>query len=143
MSTATRDASIAAKPGLLRAYSAVAGVVALSVLVQAALAGRGMFVNERLLPVHGYIGNLVFMLVGAEVVLALLAGLPRRARTLLLGHSLLLAVLLAGQTMLGYLGRDGGEAAAWHIANGVLIFGLAITGVTFAGRALRGELRER
>jgi hypothetical protein len=35
-------------------------------------------------------------------------------------------VLVVVQIGLGYAGDDGGNAAAWHIPNGVLILGLSV-----------------
>ena len=124
----------AARPGMLRAYKAVGHTLGLLVLVQAVLAGRGQFVDPDLLKVHGYVGNAVWLLAVAQVALAFLAGLPARTRGPLLGIGVALVVLVTAQIGLGYAGRDSGQAAALHLPNGVLIFGLGVAGSLLAAR---------
>ena len=121
-------ASAPARPGLARALRVVAPLIVLSVLVQAVFAGRGLFLDTDNLTIHGGIGNLTLLLVAVQAVLVLFAGFRGRTRAVLTGASLALLALVIVQLGLGYSGRDGGQAAAWHVPNGVLIFGIA-TGI--------------
>ena len=122
-------ASAPARPGLARALRVVAPLIVLSVLVQAVFAGRGLFLDTDNLAIHGGIGNLTLLLVALQAVLVLFAGFRGRTRAILVTASLALLALVIVQLGLGYSGRDGGQAAAWHVPNGVLIFGIAV-GIT-------------
>lgn len=133
----TGDAPAAARPGALRAFRIVVHVIPAFILVQAFLAGRGQFIDRDLLDVHGYIGIGTGLLVVAQAVLAFLVGFQGRQRRASIGSSIAMLVLVTVQLGLGYSGRDGHEAAAWHLANGVLIFGLAVANVSLALRAGR------
>jgi hypothetical protein len=128
MSTTERGTTdqTATRPGRLKALQIVAPLISLVVLIQAYLAGRGMFVDPDNFDIHGMLGNLTFLLVLAQPVLVYLTGLPGRARSMLLGASVLLLVLVTAQLGLGYGGRESTQAAAWHVPNGVLIFGLSV-----------------
>lgn len=110
-----------------RAYAPLAAVVALLVLVQAVLAGRALF-GSWSITVHGVVGNGTFALAAA---LAFVAGVGRAGRHAV-GVAVALAMVLTVQIGLGYAGRDSVEAAAWHIPNGVLAFGLAVHQLTLA-----------
>jgi hypothetical protein len=116
----------ATRPSLVQALRFVARLVMLVILVQAFFAGRGLFLDNDLIDVHGGLGNLTALLVLVQAALVLFAGLRGSTRTPLLITSLLLVVLVFVQLALGYSGRDGGQAAAWHVPNGVLIFGLSV-----------------
>ena len=118
------DRAAVARPGLVTPYKALAALTAALVLIQALLAGRGWFLDADLIRVHGYVGNAVFLAVVAQAGLAVALG-PRGAlRSQLLLVAGAIAVLAVAQIGLGYAGRDSAEAAAWHVPNGVLIFGL-------------------
>jgi len=132
-----KTTAIAARPGLLQPLRIVAGVVALLVIVQAVFAGRGQFVDNDMLTLHGQIGNLTFLMVLAQVALAFAAGIRTPVRGAVVGTSVALLVLVVVQIGLGYSGREGGEAAAWHIPNGVLIFGLTMTMMSLLARLRR------
>ena len=108
-----------------RLFRWTAAVTAVLVLVQAILAGRGWFLNDfDLIDVHGWVGNVTFLAAIALVALAF-AGQGRGALGRLeLGLSALLVILVVAQLGLGYGGRESADAAAWHIPNGVLIFGV-------------------
>jgi hypothetical protein len=126
---------IAGRPALIPPLRILAPLIALLVLVQAFLAGRGLFLSDvDAIDIHGWLGSAVFLLVVVQVALVLLAGLRGRARMGLLGMSLLLLVLVVAQLGLGYSGREGGQAAAWHIPNGVLIFGITVGNATLTYR---------
>ena len=113
--------------GARRAYAPLAAVVALLVLVQAVLAGRSLF-GSWSITVHGVVGNATFALAAG---LAVVAGVSRAGRHAL-GVAVALALVLTAQIGLGYAGRDSIEAAAWHVPNGVLAFGLAAHQLTLA-----------
>jgi len=113
-----------------RAYAPLAIVVAGLVLVQAVLAGRALF-GSWSITVHGVVGNATFAL---AAVLAVVAAVTRAGRHAV-AVAVALAIVLTAQIGLGYAGRDSVEAAAWHIPNGVLAFGLAIHQVTLAWSA--------
>ena len=123
--TSAMNVSAPVRPGVVRALRVVAPLVVLSVLVQAVFAGRGLFLDTDNLTIHGGIGNLTLLLVALQAGLVLFAGFRGRARAVLAGASLTLLALVVVQLGLGYSGRDGGQAAAWHVPNGVLIFGIA------------------
>ena len=110
--------------GAARGFRWVAALTAVLVLLQALLAGRGMFADPGLLETHGWVGNVTFLAVLAQVALAYLAGRRGAFGGLELGLSALLLVLVIAQLGLGYSGRESSAAASWHIPNGVLIFGV-------------------
>ena len=125
------------RPGVLRALHVLASLLTLLVLNQAVLAGRGQFVNRAVLAVHGVLGSLIFVLVVAQLVLALMAGIRGGRRWPILGINLLLLLLVPLQLGLGYAGTTSGEAAAWHLPTGVLIFGLLVTNLWMVREARR------
>lgn len=118
--------SSAARPKIVQALRVVAPLVVLSILAQTFFAGRGLFVNTDNIDIHGGIANLTVLLVIAQAGCALMAGLRGPARAAVLTASLALVALVLVQLGLGYNGRDGGQIAAWHVLNGVLIFGIAV-----------------
>jgi hypothetical protein len=95
------------------------------VLVQAILAGRGWFVDLDLIDVHGLVGNLTFLVAIGQAALAYLGRSRGGVGRLELGLSGALVLLVVAQLGLGYGGRETAGAAAWHVPNGVLIFGIA------------------
>ena len=110
-----------------RAYAPLAAVVAILVLFQAVLAGRSLF-GSWSITVHGVVGNATFAL---AALLAVIAGVGRAGRHAV-GAAVALTLVLTAQIGFGYAGRDSIEAAAWHIANGVLAVGLAVHQLTLA-----------
>ena len=125
--TAGRDGSGAGEvnSGIMTGSAVTAWLFVLSVLVQAFLAGQGLYDDIDLIDVHGVVANLVFLLAVAQVILAFLATKDSRQRGLLLGLSGLLLVLTVAQIGMGYGIEDERSMGGWHIANGVLIMGLA------------------
>ena len=117
--------SAVARPGLLPALKGVAGLFAALMLLQAFLGGRGWFLDRDLIAIHGGVGGLVVLVAAAQAVLAFLVGAPGASRRQLAVLSAVILVLVAVQYGLGFATRDSANAAAWHIPNGVLIFGLA------------------
>lgn len=131
--------TVAARPGLLSALKPVSMAVALLVLIQAALAGRWL-IDADIIEIHGWIGNLSFLLALVDVVLVFMAGMhDRRMRNVLLGHGVLLVLLMTAQLGLGYAGRDSVAARAWHLPLGVLVFGITVANISMVMRATRGE----
>lgn len=122
----TMAEGVAARPMFVQWLRIVAPLVTLLVLIQAFFAGRGMFINTSQLDIHGGIGNATFLVVLVQTVLVFLAGFRGRARTVMVSVSVLMLILVIVQLGLGYSGRDSSQAAAWHVPNGVLIFGLTI-----------------
>lgn len=110
------------RSGLARIQLILAGVIAATIVVMAALAGRWWFLGEAIIELHGYIGSTVLVL--ALVNLAVTFRIDSRD-----GPALAVAgsiVLLAfAQIGLGYVGRDTEDAAAIHVPNGVLLMGLS------------------
>jgi hypothetical protein len=127
----------ATRPAMLQALRIVAPIVTLLVLIQAFFAGRGLFLDNDLLELHGQIGHLTWLLVIVQLVLVFLAGIRGPVRMPLIGVSALLLILVTVQTGLGFSGRDGGQAAAWHVPNGVLIFGMTIATMSLLARLRR------
>lgn len=130
-----------ARPGMLRALVMLVHITTLAVFIQAVLAGQWL-VNSSVIKVHGYIGSLSWLLALAQVALVLLAGIPGRHRTALLGTTTLLALLMTAQIGMGYAGRTNTNVAAIHLPNGVLIFGLLATAISLVLRARRELLSE-
>lgn len=104
----------------------VSGLTAVLVLVQAILAGRFIYVDSDLVTVHEIVANVVFLSAAAQAIITYLALSRRLATRANLVTALVLAVLVIAQIGLGYSGKDNGEIASLHVANGVLVFGLAI-----------------
>ncbi len=129
----------AARPGLVQGLRVVAPLITLLVLVQAVFAGRGLFIDADNFDIHGVIGNITFLLVVIQAALVFFAGFRGRTRATLLGTSLLLVILMVVQLGLGYSGQDGGQPAVWHVPNGVLIFGLTVSNMSFLARYRREE----
>ena len=125
------DGRLQALPAL---HGGVVRLLAILVLVQAALAGRALFGGWSI-AVHGVVGNTTFALAVLAVVLAL----RRRAGTVTVAVAAALVLALTVQIGLGYAGRSSAEAAAWHVPNGVLAFGLAVWQVTLLVPRRDGE----
>jgi hypothetical protein len=117
--------SAVARPGLLPILKGVAGLFAMLVLAQAALAGNGWFLNRDLIDVHGLVGGALVVAAAVQAVLVFLVGASADVRGQLRFVAASILVLVAAQYVLGFAGRESGQAAAWHVPNGVLIFGLS------------------
>jgi len=114
-----RVASPSSSTGIRKAYAGVLHTLGFGVLINAFIAGRAL-IGAWEIDVHGYIGNAVFVLAVAAVVLAFVG----RADRVALGLTIALFVLVFAQIGLGYSGRDNLDVRPWHIANGVLLFGV-------------------
>ncbi len=123
-----RAGQSATRPGVVQALRIVSPLIVVVILIQAVFAGRGLFLNTDNLSVHGGIGMLTLLLAVAQAVLAPIARFQGVTRTALIAATVTLAGLVVVQLGLGEAGSDGGQAAALHVPNGVLIFGIA-TGI--------------
>jgi len=115
-----------ARSGIVTALRIVAPLISALVFIQAILAGQGLFIDTDQIDVHGMVGNITFLFVLAQAVLVWFAGFGGGERTTLIAMSLVLLVLVIAQLGLGYSGRDGGNAAALHVPNGVAIMALSV-----------------
>jgi hypothetical protein len=122
-----------ARPQLTTVYIAVATLFTALVLLQAAIAGRGWFKDYDLFDLHGLMANVIFIVAIAQ--LALSYATAGRGPLLYLTAAILILVVV--QVGLGMAIEDSANAGAWHVPNGVLIFGLAVGHNTAAFR-LRG-----
>jgi len=130
MSSATSP--VPNRPALLNGYRAVTHVLAVLVLVQTLIAGRSEnlgYGDWSIVP-HGILGNLSFLLAVAALVLAIVSRAPRAV----VAVAAVLSVLMTVQIGLGYSTEGTREAGAWHILNGVLIFGLTVYQITQSRR---------
>ena len=107
----------------IKGYQTAATLTAFLVFLQAALAGRFLFVDADAVNLHEMVGSAISGVVFAQVALAFLAPLSNKG--LVRVTTGLLATLVVAQTGLGYIGRDEANAAAVHVPLGVLIFGLS------------------
>ena len=131
----TASSPVASRARLLNGFRALAGLLALLVLVQAWMAGH----SDRLfgdldIVAHGIVGNVSYLIAVGALVLTIVA----RANKATVGVAAAIVVLMTVQIGLGYSGRDSADAAAWHVPNGVAIFGLAIYQVSQARALARG-----
>lgn len=127
-----------ARPGVVRTLRVVAPLVTASVLLQAVFAGRGLFIGADALGVHGALGFVTLVLVVLQATLFFLAGFRGEGRSIARAISLALVALVLVQLALGFAGRDGSQAAAWHVPNGVLIFGLSVANIALLDRVRGG-----
>lgn len=135
--TTQTDPAIIDRAGPLRWFRYLALATAVLIVIQAALAGRGWFIDYDLIKIHGDLGTVTFI---ACVVLVNIAVRGYRAGVLdrydLIVSGLLL-LLITAQLGLGYGGRDSKVAASLHWPNGVLITALtaALLGRTLPHRS--------
>jgi len=113
------------RPQLLSPIITLSWANGIIVLLMALLGGR-FFVEPSVIDVHGYIGNLFFVLVLVQAGLLVMAGISGWLGKLLMGLSIVSALLVVAQLGLGYSGRESATAMSFHIPNGVLIFGLSV-----------------
>jgi hypothetical protein len=110
--------------GLVVAFKGICHLTTLLVFVQAALAGAFISGEERdMVSVHEMVGNLLFMVVAVQLVLAFLV--RGWSKFNLWAWVFVLLVMVVAQTGLGYLGRDDTLPISIHVPLGVLILGLA------------------
>ena len=110
--------------GVIAGFKGFCHLATFLVLVQAALAGA--FISGEdvdAVDVHEMVGNLLFMVVAVQLVLAFMV--RGNSRFNLWAWVIVLLMLVIAQTGLGYLGRDDSLPIAIHVPLGVMIFGLA------------------
>jgi len=125
------------RPQLVQPFKLFSALTVVLVLLQAFMAGRGWFIDPDLLKDHGYVGDVTFVSVALQCILVSQIGLVNPLRNRLIGLNGLLLILVTVQLALGYSGRDSSTAAAWHVPNGVLIFGLACFNMALAAQLPR------
>ena len=121
------------RPGLAAAHRVYVYVMPVLVLVQATLAGQHLFEGSSI-SVHGILGNASFALTVVGVALALV----RRCDAVVFFVAVALLAMAFAQVGLGYVGRETVSAAAWHIPNGVAIFGLTTYQLALVARPTGG-----
>jgi len=130
----TSTSPIPTKTNLVVAYKVATHLLLLLILVQAVMAGQIVYENE-LETAHGILGNFSFLLGVASLVLAIVCRAPKTA----IGVAGVVVLLLVVQIALGYSAEDSASAGAWHIPNGVLLFGLSLWQVTLVRRMATSE----
>ncbi len=99
-------------------------IVVAAILLQAWLAGSGLFGTPELFELHGWIGSGVLLLSALAVVLSFVA----REGALVTFGTVILAAGAMSQIGMGYAGRRTGLTAlsALHVPLGVALLGLAV-----------------
>ncbi len=113
-----------ARPGLLPPLKGVAVLFGLLVLLQAFLAGQGLYVSADSFDAHRVIGEIAVIVALVLAVLAYLVLGNQGLGSAIFILSVVIFILTLIQIALGFSGRDSTTPAAWHVFNGVLIFGL-------------------
>lgn len=115
---------------------------AVLILLQAIMAGQFLFRASKfphLRQDHGMLGNLIFLVVIAQLVLAF-AGMRRQLwGTNIVVINVVILLLIFVQIGLGYGGRTNLFSASLHVPNGVLLFGIAVLNAVIATLPARGR----
>ena len=113
-------------------YRWLALLIMVLIFVQAALAGRFLFVDHDAVDIHQAVANGLSVLVIVHLALVLVTRTKWSRRVPVL--TALLAILVIIQTGLGYAGRESADVLAIHVPVGVLTFGVAslLTAVAFS-----------
>ena len=135
----TASSPVASRAKLLNIYRGLAHVLPLLVLIQAWMAGHSdaLGYGDFDITIHGILGNVSYLLAVAALVLTLVARANKGAVVV----AAAVVVLMTIQIGLGYSGRDSNGAAAWHVPNGVAIFGLTVYQVSLATSLVKGTKR--
>ena len=129
------------RQGVARAYGVLGGLIAALIVAQAFLAGEWL-AGQNLIRVHEALGLGLVVLSLAQLALAIAARAGEPDRQALVAVSLLLVLLMVVQVVLGLAGFDhANQARAFHLANGVLLFGVAAYSAALV--AMRRRLRQR
>lgn len=124
------------KPNLVSPFRWLTLFTTLLVLLQAVLAGQGLFDDPDMFDIHEMVANVIFLAVLVQLILTWLLRIQGPLGKQLLIMNGILLILTIVQIALGY--QESAQATAWHIPNGVLLFGLA--GATHSvARQLRGN----
>ena len=108
---------------------------AVLILLQAIMAGQFLFRGSQfphLKEDHGALGNLIFVVVVAQLILAFLGMRERMWGSNIIVINVVILLLVFVQIGLGYGGRTNTFSASMHIPNGVLLFGLAVLNAVIA-----------
>jgi hypothetical protein len=135
-----RTDSVIARPSLVLPLKVVAGLFAALMLVQAFLAGQGIFEDPDFIDVHRTVGMVVWLVALLQVGLAVAVFGQAGLRSPVTILSAVIFVLVTVQLMLGFASEDNTAAAAWHIPTGVLIFGMATANNTMVFRLGRSSV---
>ncbi len=119
------QSTLVKRPELLSPLVMLSWANAIVVLLMALLGGR-FFVEPTVIDVHGYIGNVFFIMAVAQAGLLIMAGISGQMGKVLTGLAVVGVLLVVAQLGLGYSGRESATAMSFHIPNGVLIFGLSV-----------------
>jgi hypothetical protein len=125
------------RPGPARAGFGVQHLLLLGMLAQAALAGFFLYTQAALIRLHMHVGSLLLVVALVVLVLTILARFD--ARHGLVPLAAVQLVLVAGQFMLGLLGRDSHIAASLHVPNAFVVFTVSLLWLVGARRAIKGE----
>ena len=125
------------RPGYRNALLGLAAANVIVVLFMAILGGR-FFISPTIIEIHGYIGNLLFMMVVGQACLIFISKLGGPLGKVVLGLSVLAVLLVVAQIGLGYSGRTSATALSLHLPNGVLIFGISAAILAQLPHARRG-----
>lgn len=109
---------------LQRPLAIILWIVVAAILVQAMLAGSGLFGSPELFELHGWIGAGVIALSGLAALIALFS---RQGAVVTFG-TIILAGASVMQIGMGYAGRRSGITvlSEWHVPLGVAMLGLAV-----------------
>ena len=126
-SSSTTTTSISTTPAaLLAGLRWLSVAVSLGVFIMAMLIGQGVWGGERgLITGHGHLGNALFVLAIAHLVIAIVLYQRKAISPVLMVLSFTVLVLLFAQAGLGYSGRTNSELISWHVPLGVLIMGVS------------------
>jgi hypothetical protein len=111
------------EPAMARWLPHLAIAAGVLMVVQAFLAGRGLFFDRDLIEIHGYVGEFTFLIGVAIVISAWLgrqSGRYGQTELILAGTNM---ILIVAQVALGYSTRDNLAVVAWHLANAILVSG--------------------
>jgi hypothetical protein len=100
--------------------------VTIGIFIMAMLIGQGVWGGERgLVTGHGHLGNALFVLAIAQLVITIVLYQRKAISPLLMVLTFSVLVLLFAQAGLGYSGRANAELISWHVPLGVLIMGVS------------------
>jgi len=111
------------EPALARWLPYLSIAAGILLVLQAFLAGRGYFRDPDLIEIHGYVGELTFLVAIGMIISAWLGRASGRYGQTELGLAVATLVLVVAQLGLGFSTRDNLTLVAWHIANSILITG--------------------